>query len=119
MEDLEKTHRLQEIQAKLDPRAETRVRDGGLFKAGELLRRKLVHEGTLLWKTPGSRLKGTQNHNTQRCCFVLKFYTDSICNMQDFMDAGQGNHLPLGAFVIILIQLFRQSLLALERPPQS
>ncbi|KAM9340307.1 rho guanine nucleotide exchange factor 2 [Symphorus nematophorus] len=60
MEDLEKTHRLQEIQAKLDPRAETRVRDGGLFKAGELLRRRLVHEGTLLWKTPGSRLKDTQ-----------------------------------------------------------
>ncbi|KAM3596548.1 uncharacterized protein V6R79_016406 [Siganus canaliculatus] len=60
MEDLEKTQRLQEIQAKLDPRAETRVRDGGLFKAGELLRRRLVHEGTLLWKTPGSRPKDTQ-----------------------------------------------------------
>lgn len=62
MEELEKTQRLQEIQAKLDPRAEARVRDGGLFKPGELLRRKLVHEGTLFWKTPGSRLKGTQ------CC---------------------------------------------------
>lgn len=61
MEDLEKTQRLQEIQAKLDPRAETRVRDGGLFKSGELLRRRLVHVGTLLWKTPGSRLKGTQH----------------------------------------------------------
>ncbi|XP_041810969.1 rho guanine nucleotide exchange factor 1a isoform X2 [Chelmon rostratus] len=60
MEDLEKTQRLQEIQAKLDPRAETRVRDGGLFKPSELLRRRLVHEGTLLWKTPGSRLKDTQ-----------------------------------------------------------
>lgn len=60
MEDMEKTQRLQEIQAKLDPRTETRVRNGGLFKAGELFRRRLVHEGTLLWKTPGSRLKGTQ-----------------------------------------------------------
>ncbi|XP_068603586.1 rho guanine nucleotide exchange factor 2-like [Brachionichthys hirsutus] len=60
MEDLEKTQRLQEIQAKLDPRAETRVRDGGLFKPGELLRRRLVHDGILLWKTPGSRLKDTQ-----------------------------------------------------------
>ncbi|XP_029299056.1 rho guanine nucleotide exchange factor 2 isoform X2 [Cottoperca gobio] len=60
MEDLEKTQRLQEIQAKLDPRAEARVRDGGLFKSGELFRRRLVHEGTLFWKTPGSRLKDTQ-----------------------------------------------------------
>lgn len=58
MEDLEKTQRLQEILAKLDPWAETKVRDGGLFKTGELLRRRLIHEGTLLWKTPGSRLKG-------------------------------------------------------------
>ncbi|KAM7383737.1 hypothetical protein PAMA_011206 [Pampus argenteus] len=57
MEELEKTQRLQEIQAKMDPRAETRVRDGGLFRQGELLRRRLVHEGTLFWKTPGSRLK--------------------------------------------------------------
>ncbi|KAM8767590.1 rho guanine nucleotide exchange factor 2 isoform 2-T2 [Acanthopagrus schlegelii] len=60
MEDLEKTHRLQEIQAKLDPRAETRVRDGGLFKPGELIRRRLVHEGTLVWKMPGSRPKDIQ-----------------------------------------------------------
>uniref|UniRef100_A0A3Q3WTT2 Rho guanine nucleotide exchange factor (GEF) 1a n=1 Tax=Mola mola TaxID=94237 RepID=A0A3Q3WTT2_MOLML len=36
------------------------MRDGGLFKTGELLRRRLIHEGTLLWKTPGSRLKDTQ-----------------------------------------------------------
>uniref|UniRef100_A0AAQ6A039 Rho guanine nucleotide exchange factor (GEF) 1a n=1 Tax=Amphiprion ocellaris TaxID=80972 RepID=A0AAQ6A039_AMPOC len=61
MEELEKTQQLQEIQAKLDPRAEARVRDGGLFKPGELLRRRLVHNGTLFWKTPGSRLKGTQH----------------------------------------------------------
>ncbi|XP_039977018.1 rho guanine nucleotide exchange factor 1a isoform X2 [Xiphias gladius] len=60
MEELEKTQRLQEIQAKLDPRAETRVRDGELFKPGELLRRRLVHEGMLFWKTPGSRLKDMQ-----------------------------------------------------------
>ncbi|KAK2830002.1 hypothetical protein Q5P01_017933 [Channa striata] len=60
MEDLEKTQRLQEIQSKLDPRAEARVRDGGLFKPSELFRRKLVHEGTLFWKTPGSRLKDIQ-----------------------------------------------------------
>lgn len=62
MEDLEKTQCLQEIQAKLDPRAVTKVRDGGLFKTGELFRRRLVHNGTLFWKIPGSRLKGMQ------CC---------------------------------------------------
>ncbi|XP_019723315.1 rho guanine nucleotide exchange factor 2 isoform X1 [Hippocampus comes] len=60
MEELEKTQRMQEIQAKLDQRAETRVRDGGLFRPAELLRRKLVYEGTLMWKTPGSRLKDVQ-----------------------------------------------------------
>ncbi|XP_042292158.1 rho guanine nucleotide exchange factor 1a isoform X2 [Thunnus maccoyii] len=60
MEELEKTQRLQEIQARLDPRAEARVRDGRLFRQGELLRRSLVHEGTLFWKTPGSRLKDVQ-----------------------------------------------------------
>uniref|UniRef100_A0A8P4KG42 Rho guanine nucleotide exchange factor (GEF) 1a n=1 Tax=Dicentrarchus labrax TaxID=13489 RepID=A0A8P4KG42_DICLA len=59
-QDLEKTQRLQEIQAKLDPRTEARVRNGGLFKPGELLRRRLVHEGTLFWKNPGSRAKDTQ-----------------------------------------------------------
>lgn len=58
MGEMEKTQRLQEIQLKLDPRAQARVRDGGVFKPGELLRRRLVHEGTLFWKTQGSRLKG-------------------------------------------------------------
>ncbi|KAM6958857.1 rho guanine nucleotide exchange factor 2-like [Aplochiton taeniatus] len=55
--ELERTQRLQEIRARLDPRAEAKVRDGRLFRAGELLRRRLIHEGTLLWKNPGSRLK--------------------------------------------------------------
>ncbi|CAL8297115.1 unnamed protein product [Lota lota] len=58
--ELERTHRLQEIQAKLDPRAEAKVRDGGLFRASELLRRRLIHEGPLLWKNPGSRIKDVQ-----------------------------------------------------------
>ncbi|KAJ8354698.1 hypothetical protein SKAU_G00222650 [Synaphobranchus kaupii] len=58
--ELERTQRLQEIRARLDPRAETEVRGGGVFRGGELLRRRLVHEGTLLWKTAGSRLKDVQ-----------------------------------------------------------
>lgn len=68
MEELEKKQRLQEIQAKMDPRAEARVRDGGLFRQGELLRRRLVHEGTLFWKTPGSRLKGTKHSENMNLC---------------------------------------------------
>ncbi|XP_029519131.2 rho guanine nucleotide exchange factor 2-like isoform X1 [Oncorhynchus nerka] len=58
--ELERTQRLQEIRARLDPRAEAKVRDGGLFRGGELLRRRLIHEGMLLWKNPGSRLKDVQ-----------------------------------------------------------
>ncbi|XP_061106378.1 rho guanine nucleotide exchange factor 2-like isoform X1 [Conger conger] len=58
--ELERTQRLQEIRARLDPRAETEVRGGGVFRGGELLRRRLIHEGTLLWKTAGSRLKDVQ-----------------------------------------------------------
>ncbi|KAG9345360.1 hypothetical protein JZ751_009907 [Albula glossodonta] len=58
--ELERTQRLQEIRARLDPRAEAEVRGGGVFRGSELLRRRLIHEGTLLWKTAGSRLKDLQ-----------------------------------------------------------
>lgn len=58
VQELERAQRLQEIQSRLDPRAETKVKGGGVFGAGELLRRRLIHEGALLWKTAqGSRLK--------------------------------------------------------------
>lgn len=56
--ELERTHRLEEIRARLDPRAETEVRGGGVFRGSELLRRRLIHEGTLLLKGGSSRLKG-------------------------------------------------------------
>uniref|UniRef100_A0A8C9V7G9 Rho/Rac guanine nucleotide exchange factor 2 n=1 Tax=Scleropages formosus TaxID=113540 RepID=A0A8C9V7G9_SCLFO len=58
--ELERTQRLQEIRSRLDPRAEAEVRGGGVFRGSELLRRSLIHEGTLLWKTAGSRLKDVQ-----------------------------------------------------------
>lgn len=54
--ELERTRRLQEIQHRLDPRAETRVR-GGVFRSGELHRRRLVHEGALSWRVQASRMK--------------------------------------------------------------
>ncbi|XP_044215364.1 rho guanine nucleotide exchange factor 2 isoform X2 [Thunnus albacares] len=55
--ELDRTRRLQEVQARLDPRAQAEVRGGGVFRGGELLRRRLLHEGTLHWKVQGSRLK--------------------------------------------------------------
>ncbi|XP_035527881.1 rho guanine nucleotide exchange factor 2 isoform X2 [Morone saxatilis] len=58
--ELDRTRRLQEIQARLDPRAQAEVRGGGVFRGGELLRRRLLHEGTLLWKVQGSRMKDVQ-----------------------------------------------------------
>ncbi|KAL4646696.1 rho guanine nucleotide exchange factor 2 isoform X3 [Arapaima gigas] len=58
--ELERTQRLEEIRARLDPRAEAEVRGGGVFRGSELLRRSLIHEGTLLWKTANSRLKDVQ-----------------------------------------------------------
>ncbi|TKS82788.1 Rho guanine nucleotide exchange factor 2 [Collichthys lucidus] len=58
--ELGRTRRLQEIQARLDPRAQAEVRGGGVFSGGELLRRRLLHEGTLLWKVQGSRMKDVQ-----------------------------------------------------------
>ncbi|KAI4876223.1 hypothetical protein NFI96_017958 [Prochilodus magdalenae] len=58
--ELERTQRLQEIRSRLDSRAEAKLRSGALFRPAELLRRQLIHEGTLLWKTPSSRLKDVQ-----------------------------------------------------------
>ncbi|XP_040900464.1 rho guanine nucleotide exchange factor 2 [Toxotes jaculatrix] len=58
--ELDRTRRLQEIQARLDPRAQAEVQGGGAFRGGELLRRRLLHEGTLLWKVQGSRMKDVQ-----------------------------------------------------------
>uniref|UniRef100_A0A3B5MTU6 Uncharacterized protein n=1 Tax=Xiphophorus couchianus TaxID=32473 RepID=A0A3B5MTU6_9TELE len=56
--ELDRNRRLQEVQARLDPRAQAEVKGGGAFRGGELLRRKLLHEGTLTWKVQGSRMKG-------------------------------------------------------------
>ncbi|KTF83397.1 hypothetical protein cypCar_00006672 [Cyprinus carpio] len=58
--ELERTQRLQEIRSRVDPRSEAKLRSGALFRPAELLRRQLIHEGTLLWKTPSSRLKDVQ-----------------------------------------------------------
>ncbi|KAF5909169.1 rho guanine nucleotide exchange factor 2-like isoform X1, partial [Clarias magur] len=58
--ELERTQRLQEIRSRLDPRSQAKMRSDVMFRPAELLRRQLIHEGTLLWKTPSSRLKDVQ-----------------------------------------------------------
>ncbi|XP_061737819.1 rho guanine nucleotide exchange factor 2 isoform X1 [Nerophis ophidion] len=55
--ELDRTRRLQEIQARLDHRSQAEVRGGGVFRGGELQRRRLLHDGMLLWKVQGSRMK--------------------------------------------------------------
>lgn len=56
--ELEKGARLQEIYSRMDPRAQTPVPSKGPFGREELLRRKLIHDGCLLWKTATGRFKG-------------------------------------------------------------
>lgn len=48
--ELEKGARLQEIYSRMDPRVQTPVPGKGPFGREELLRRKLIHDGCLLWK---------------------------------------------------------------------
>ncbi|XP_045060549.2 rho guanine nucleotide exchange factor 2 isoform X2 [Desmodus rotundus] len=55
--ELEKGARLQEIYTRMDPRAQTPVPGKGPFGREELLRRKLIHDGCLLWKTATGRFK--------------------------------------------------------------
>uniref|UniRef100_A0A673T428 Rho guanine nucleotide exchange factor 2 n=1 Tax=Suricata suricatta TaxID=37032 RepID=A0A673T428_SURSU len=55
--ELEKGARLQEIYHRMDPRAQTPVPGKGPFGREELLRRRLIHDGCLLWKTATGRFK--------------------------------------------------------------
>lgn len=59
--ELEKGARLQEIYSRLDPRAQAPVPGKGPFGREELLRRKLIHDGCLLWKTATGRFKGQRS----------------------------------------------------------
>lgn len=53
----EKNLRLQEIYQKVDSKSTAVVQGDYCFSKEELLRRKLVHEGSLLWKTVAGRFK--------------------------------------------------------------
>lgn len=64
--ELEKGARLQEIYHRMDPRAQAPVPGKGPFGREELLRRRLIHDGCLLWKTATGRFKGQCQHGGQR-----------------------------------------------------
>ncbi|XP_058015825.1 rho guanine nucleotide exchange factor 2 isoform X2 [Ahaetulla prasina] len=54
----EKNARMQEIYNRLDGRTKAHLpRERGPFSKEEMLRRKLVHDGCMLWKTPAGRFK--------------------------------------------------------------
>uniref|UniRef100_A0A6J0UJ10 Rho guanine nucleotide exchange factor 2 n=1 Tax=Pogona vitticeps TaxID=103695 RepID=A0A6J0UJ10_9SAUR len=56
--DYEKNARLQEIYARVDGRAKALLPwERGSFCKDEMLRRKLVHDGCMLWKTAAGRFK--------------------------------------------------------------
>ncbi|XP_061462822.1 rho guanine nucleotide exchange factor 2 isoform X2 [Rhineura floridana] len=56
--DYEKNARLQEIYGRLDGRTKAHLpRERGSFCKEEMLRRKLVHDGCMLWKTATGRFK--------------------------------------------------------------
>ncbi|XP_077183017.1 rho guanine nucleotide exchange factor 2 isoform X3 [Paroedura picta] len=56
--DYEKNTRLQEIYGRIDLRAKAILpKERGSFCSEELLRRKLVHDGSMLWKTAAGRFK--------------------------------------------------------------
>lgn len=74
--ELDRTRRLQEIQARLDPWSQAEVQGGGVFRGGELLRRRLLHEGMLLLKVQGSRMKGKYHLFT--CVTCLPVY---LCHL--------------------------------------
>ncbi|XP_069074028.1 rho guanine nucleotide exchange factor 2 isoform X2 [Pleurodeles waltl] len=55
--DSEKNMRLQDIYNRVDNRAAAQVHDNRYFRKEELLRRKLIYDGSLLWKAATGRFK--------------------------------------------------------------
>ncbi|XP_029435291.1 rho guanine nucleotide exchange factor 2 isoform X2 [Rhinatrema bivittatum] len=55
--ECEKNLRLQEIQNRMDNRAATLINGNRHFRKEELLRRRLIHDGSLLWKAATGRFK--------------------------------------------------------------
>ncbi|XP_073465400.1 rho guanine nucleotide exchange factor 2 isoform X4 [Aquarana catesbeiana] len=69
----EKNMRLQEIYQKVDSKSAATVQGDYCFGKEELLRRKLVHEGSLLWKTAAGRFKDV----------IMLLMTDALILLQE------------------------------------
>ncbi|XP_041430478.1 rho guanine nucleotide exchange factor 2 isoform X3 [Xenopus laevis] len=70
--NLEKNLRLQEIYQRIDSKSVALV-GGDPFSKEELLRRKLIHEGSLLWKTAAGRFKDV----------IMLLMTDTMILLQE------------------------------------
>lgn len=71
--DYEKNARLQEIYGRLDGRTKAVLpwdRGPMPFRKEEILRRKLVHDGCMLWKTAG-RFKGGLSPKSVQCATAV------------------------------------------------
>ncbi|XP_041429673.1 rho guanine nucleotide exchange factor 2 isoform X2 [Xenopus laevis] len=71
--NLEKNLRLQEIYQKIDSKSVALVDGDHNFSKEELLRRKLIHEGSLLWKTAAGRFKDV----------IMLLMTDTMILLQE------------------------------------
>ncbi|KAM4690974.1 rho guanine nucleotide exchange factor 2 [Rhinophrynus dorsalis] len=69
----EKNLRLQEIYQRIDGKSSAQVLGDYSFGKEELLRRKLIHEGSLLWKTAAGRFKDV----------IMLLMTDTLILLQE------------------------------------
>ncbi|XP_069796435.1 rho guanine nucleotide exchange factor 2-like isoform X2 [Narcine bancroftii] len=58
--ECERRCRLQEVCSRMDPRAAATMHSGRSFQCEDLARRRLVHDGFVLWKTSTGRFKDVQ-----------------------------------------------------------
>uniref|UniRef100_UPI00398F2179 rho guanine nucleotide exchange factor 2-like n=1 Tax=Pristiophorus japonicus TaxID=55135 RepID=UPI00398F2179 len=58
--ECEKRFRLQDIYNRMDPKVVATMHSGRQFRREDLIRRKLVHDGFVLWKTATGRFKDIQ-----------------------------------------------------------
>ncbi|XP_072917387.1 rho guanine nucleotide exchange factor 2-like isoform X1 [Hemitrygon akajei] len=58
--ECERRFRLQDVCGRMDPRASAAMHNGQHFQRDDLARRKLVHDGFVLWKTATGRFKDVQ-----------------------------------------------------------
>ncbi|GCB86627.1 hypothetical protein scyTo_0027355 [Scyliorhinus torazame] len=63
--ECEKRFRLQDIYNRMDTKTMAAMHGGRQFRREDLIRRKLVHDGFVLWKTATGRFKGEASKITK------------------------------------------------------